>query len=69
MTEVVVRNTSCNNYNNNNNNKRGKLVLGTRTSFVFYLGNSLKTAVRTHWLMHEYALDDHVKVLRIKFLL
>lgn len=57
VRDVVVRNS-------NNNNKGGKLVLGTRTSFVFYLGNSLKTAVRTDWFMHEYALVDHIKVLR-----
>ncbi|KAL5780222.1 hypothetical protein ACOSQ2_010959 [Xanthoceras sorbifolium] len=38
-----------------------KVVVGTRKSFVFYLGNSPKTAVRTDWVMYEYALVDHVK--------
>jgi hypothetical protein len=40
----------------------GKVVVGTRTSFVFYLGNSPKTAVRTDWVMYEYALLDNLKV-------
>ncbi|XP_059453466.1 NAC transcription factor 29-like [Corylus avellana] len=40
---------------------RGKAVVGTRTSFVFYLGNSPKTAVRTDWVMYEYALLDNLK--------
>ncbi|KAE8100142.1 hypothetical protein FH972_018069 [Carpinus fangiana] len=39
----------------------GKVVVGTRTSFVFYLGNSPKTAVRTDWVMYEYALLDNLK--------
>lgn len=42
----------------------GKVVLGTRTSFTFYLGNSPKTAVRTHWVLYEYALIDHPQVLQ-----
>lgn len=40
----------------------GKVVLGTRTSFVFYLGNSSEDAVRTDWMLYEYALLDHLKV-------
>ncbi|KAJ7966596.1 NAC domain protein [Quillaja saponaria] len=39
----------------------GKLVLGTRTRFVFYLGNSQKDAVKTDWVLYEYALVDHLK--------
>ncbi|KAJ9566929.1 hypothetical protein OSB04_002895, partial [Centaurea solstitialis] len=34
------------------------VVLGTRKTFVFYLGDSIKTAVRTKWIMYEYALVD-----------
>ncbi|XP_076949340.1 NAC domain-containing protein 72-like [Bidens hawaiensis] len=34
------------------------VVLGTRKTFVFYLGDSAKTAVRTKWIMYEYALVD-----------
>lgn len=44
------------------NNSRGKVILGSRASFVFCLGDSLETAVRTDWVMHEYALAHHVKV-------
>lgn len=40
----------------------GNVVLGTRTKFVFYLGNSAKTATRTDWVMYEYALIGSVKV-------
>lgn len=47
----------------------GKVVLGTRTSFIFYLGNSPKTAVRTDWVLYEYALIDRPKVLFIHILL
>lgn len=36
-------------------------VLGTRAGFRFYLGMSPKTAVRTEWFMHEYALLQGVK--------
>lgn len=43
-------------------NSGGKVVLGTRTSFVFYVGNSLEDAVRTDWMLYEYALIDHLKV-------
>ncbi|KAF7830606.1 NAC domain-containing protein 71-like isoform X2 [Senna tora] len=39
----------------------GKVVLGKRTSFVFYSGNSSESAVRTDWMLYEYALIDHVK--------
>ncbi|KAL3514468.1 hypothetical protein ACH5RR_027185 [Cinchona calisaya] len=38
----------------------GKVVVGTRKSFDFYLGDSPKIAVRTHWVMYEYALIDHL---------
>ncbi|XWS14729.1 hypothetical protein CRYUN_Cryun35bG0033600 [Craigia yunnanensis] len=34
----------------------GNVVLGTRTKFVFYEVNSVKKAVRTPWIMNEYAL-------------
>ncbi|KAG4934368.1 hypothetical protein JHK82_048728 [Glycine max] len=34
------------------------VVLGTRTRFVFYVGNSLKNAARTDWILYEYALVD-----------
>ncbi|KAJ1436744.1 NAC domain [Sesbania bispinosa] len=34
-------------------------VMGTRTRFVFYIGNSLKNATRTPWILDEYALVDH----------
>ncbi|MCD7470280.1 hypothetical protein HAX54_010009 [Datura stramonium] len=37
----------------------GKVVVGTRKSFVFYLGDCTKTAVKTDWLMYEYALIGH----------
>ncbi|KAJ0087507.1 hypothetical protein Patl1_08914 [Pistacia atlantica] len=43
------------------NNRGGKIILGSRTRFVFYLGDSLDTAVRTNWVMHEYSLVHHVK--------
>lgn len=46
------------------NNRGGKVILGSRTSFVFYLGDSFETAVRTDWVMHEYALVHHVKVFK-----
>ncbi|CAI9115809.1 OLC1v1016810C1 [Oldenlandia corymbosa var. corymbosa] len=36
-----------------------KVVVGTRKSFVFYLGDSPSNAVKTHWVMYEYALIDH----------
>lgn len=39
----------------------GHVVMGRKTSFVFYLGNSPKTAVRTNWFMDEYALIDNLK--------
>ncbi|XP_022777328.1 NAC domain-containing protein 83-like [Durio zibethinus] len=37
----------------------GNAVLGTRTKFVFYEVNSVKAAVRTPWIMYEYALLHH----------
>ncbi|KAL7262193.1 hypothetical protein ACSBR1_000549 [Camellia fascicularis] len=39
----------------------GKVVVGRRKSFVFCLGDSPKNAVRTDWVMYEYALIDHPK--------
>ncbi|KAK1555992.1 hypothetical protein Q3G72_034331 [Acer saccharum] len=42
-------------------NRGEKVVVGTRKKFVFYLGNSPKTAVRTDWVLYEYELVDHVK--------
>ncbi|KAL6207864.1 hypothetical protein ACLB2K_018817 [Fragaria x ananassa] len=39
----------------------GKAVLGRRSSFVFYLGNSPKTAVRTDWVLYQYAQVDHLQ--------
>ncbi|KAM2868779.1 hypothetical protein FF1_016802 [Malus domestica] len=39
----------------------GKVVLGRRSSFVFYLGNSPNDAVRTDWVLYQYAQVDHVK--------
>ncbi|XP_023522788.1 uncharacterized protein LOC111786795 [Cucurbita pepo subsp. pepo] len=32
-----------------------------KTSFVFYWGNSIENAVKTNWIMYEYALGDHFK--------
>ncbi|KAL8216240.1 hypothetical protein R6Q57_023077 [Mikania cordata] len=34
------------------------VVVGTRKTFVFYLGDSVKTGLRTKWIMYEYALVD-----------
>ncbi|XP_028772567.1 NAC domain-containing protein 71-like isoform X2 [Neltuma alba] len=42
-------------------NGGGNVVLGTRTTFVFYLGSSSKNASRTNWMLYEYALVDHLK--------
>ncbi|XP_065880420.1 NAC domain-containing protein 72-like [Euphorbia lathyris] len=39
----------------------GNVVLGTKGRFVFYLGNSVRQAIRTEWILYEYALIDHVK--------
>ncbi|XP_022772202.1 protein CUP-SHAPED COTYLEDON 3-like [Durio zibethinus] len=39
----------------------GNVLLGTRTKFVFYEVNSVKAAVRTPWIMYEYALLHHLK--------
>ncbi|BAT82645.1 hypothetical protein LR48_Vigan07g269700 [Vigna angularis] len=38
----------------------GNAVLGTRSRFVFYVGNSLKKATRTDWILYEYALVDQI---------
>ncbi|CAL0322471.1 unnamed protein product [Lupinus luteus] len=35
-------------------------VLGTRTRFVFYVGNSMRNATRTDWMLYEYALVNHL---------
>ncbi|XP_044475366.1 NAC domain containing protein 52-like isoform X4 [Mangifera indica] len=43
------------------NNEGGNVILGRKTSFVFYLGDSMETAVRTDWIMYEYALVHHIK--------
>lgn len=37
----------------------GKVVVGTRKTYDFYLGDSPANAVRTRWVMYEYALIDH----------
>ncbi|KAF5747033.1 NAC domain-containing protein 72-like [Tripterygium wilfordii] len=39
----------------------GKLVLGTKTKFVYYLNNSQKSAVKTDWVMYEYAQREDLK--------
>ncbi|XP_022768733.1 NAC domain-containing protein 67-like isoform X3 [Durio zibethinus] len=39
----------------------GNVPLGTRNKFVFYEAKSVKTAVRTPWIMYEYALPHHLK--------
>lgn len=41
---------------------RDDVVLATMTRFVFYVGNSLKNAARTDWILYEYALVDRVLV-------
>ncbi|XP_061364082.1 NAC domain-containing protein 72-like [Gastrolobium bilobum] len=38
----------------------GNVLLGTRTRFVFYVGNSPKNATRTDRILYEYALVDHL---------
>ncbi|CAJ1972706.1 unnamed protein product [Sphenostylis stenocarpa] len=38
----------------------GNAVLGTRSRFVFYVGNSLKNATKTDWILYEYALVDQI---------
>ncbi|MBA0775293.1 hypothetical protein Gotri_010447 [Gossypium trilobum] len=40
----------------------GNVKLGARTKFVFYEMNSVKAAVRTPWIMYEYALLHRHKV-------
>ncbi|KAI6689039.1 hypothetical protein NL676_025867 [Syzygium grande] len=39
----------------------GGEVLGTKSCFVFYLGNSVQNAVASDWTMHEFALPDHAQ--------
>ncbi|GMJ02606.1 hypothetical protein HRI_003929800 [Hibiscus trionum] len=39
----------------------GNVVLGTKAKFVYYAVNSVKAAVRTPWIMHEYALLHDAK--------
>ncbi|KAI7744434.1 hypothetical protein M8C21_017314 [Ambrosia artemisiifolia] len=34
------------------------VVVGTRKTFVFYFGETCKTAVRTKWVLYEYSLVD-----------
>lgn len=41
--------------------------LGTRTTFIFYLGNSTEKAVRTNWVLHEYASVTDAQVLFLLF--
>ena len=41
----------------------GRFVLGTSNRFVLYLGSSVKSAVRTDWLLHEYAPVHHFEVI------
>lgn len=41
-------------------NGNSNAVLGTRTRFVFYFGNSIKNATKTDWILYEYALVDRV---------
>nr|AIA57508.1 NAC domain-containing protein [Boehmeria nivea] len=43
----------------------GKGDLGTRTTFVFYLGNSSKTAVKTDWILYEYAPIERIKEIKL----
>lgn len=45
----------------------GTGCLGTRTAFAFYSGSSAKTAVKTDWVLYEYSLLDHFKVLKCPF--
>ncbi|XP_057423785.1 NAC transcription factor 29-like [Lotus japonicus] len=40
----------------------GNVVLGTRTSFIFHTGKSIKNVARTNWTLYEYALADHQTV-------
>lgn len=39
-----------------------RVVVGTRKRFVFYLGDCTETAVKTDWLMYEYALTGQPMV-------
>ncbi|KAK6938663.1 NAC domain, partial [Dillenia turbinata] len=40
----------------------GGVVLGMRRSFVFYLGKTVKAAVKTDWVLYEYSLPHDQKV-------
>ncbi|KAK8512454.1 hypothetical protein V6N13_082997 [Hibiscus sabdariffa] len=39
----------------------GNVVLGTKAKFVYYAVNSVEAAVRTPWIMYEYALLHDLK--------
>ncbi|XP_030466573.1 protein FEZ-like [Syzygium oleosum] len=39
----------------------GGEVLGTKSCFVFYMGNTVQNAARTDWTLHEFALPDHAE--------
>lgn len=47
---------------------REGLVLGTRTSFAFCVGDSPNTALATDWVLYQYALVNHVEVIIYIFL-
>lgn len=48
----------------------GKVVLGRRKSFIFYMEKFHgKAAVRTDWVMYEYALISNLKVFSFLLLL
>jgi len=38
------------------------VVLGKKSQFMFFLGNSVKNYFRTNWIMYEYALVDKALV-------
>lgn len=44
------------------NGGNANVLLGTRTRFVFYLGNSAGAAFRTDFIMYEYAPANHFMV-------
>ncbi|XP_056167364.1 protein CUP-SHAPED COTYLEDON 3-like [Syzygium oleosum] len=39
----------------------GGEVLGTKSCFVFYMGNSIQNAAGTDWTLHEFALPDRAQ--------
>uniref|UniRef100_A0A2P2IVH2 NAC transcription factor 061 n=1 Tax=Rhizophora mucronata TaxID=61149 RepID=A0A2P2IVH2_RHIMU len=39
----------------------GDALIGKRTRFVYYSGESDANAVRTHWVLYEYSLSDRFK--------